>query len=162
MIGEAQRLNPGIEFSVGSMTDLAVADNGVGGVCAWYSTIHVPDDHLPRVFDEFHRVLIPGGFVLLGFQVGDEPRILDEAFGQRVELTFFRRQPGHVLALWSARDCSPTPNWSANPPTAHTNPPSRPSSSPGNQDDDQPSSRLSLRNRFMASIFSSVLDAGPV
>lgn len=82
MISEAQRLNPDVEFSVGSMTDLAVSD-----------------DHLPLVFDEFHRVLIPGGFALLGFQVGDEPRILDEAFGQRVDLTFYRRQPDHVLAL---------------------------------------------------------------
>jgi SAM-dependent methyltransferase len=99
MIAEAQRLNRDIEFSVGSMTDLTVADQAVGGVCAWYSTIHVPDDHLPRVFDEFHRALIPGGFALLAFQVGDEPLVLDEAFGQRVELTFFRRQPGHVLAL---------------------------------------------------------------
>ena len=99
MIAEAQRRNPDVDFSVGSMTDLAVADHGVGGVCAWYSTIHVPDDHLPRVFDEFFRVLVPGGFALLAFQVGDVPRVLDEAFGQRVELTFFRRQPGHVLAL---------------------------------------------------------------
>jgi SAM-dependent methyltransferase len=46
-----------------------------------------------------YRVLIPGGFVLLAFQVGHEPLVLDQAFGQRVELTFFRRQPGHVLAL---------------------------------------------------------------
>jgi ubiquinone/menaquinone biosynthesis C-methylase UbiE len=107
MIAEAQRLNPDIEFSVGSMTDLAVADNSVGGVCAWYSTIHVPDDHLPRVFDEFHRVLVPGGFVLLAFQVGDVPRILDEAFGQRVELTFFRRQPRHVLALLESTGLRP-------------------------------------------------------
>jgi SAM-dependent methyltransferase len=99
MIGEARRLNPDVEFSVGSMTELAVADGAVGGVCAWYSTIHVPDDHLPLAFNEFHRVLIPGGFALLGFQVGDEPRIVDEAFGQRVDLTFHRRQPGHVLAL---------------------------------------------------------------
>ena len=99
MIAEAQRLNRDIAFSVGSMTDLAVADKAVGGVCAWYSIIHVPDDYLPRVFDEFYRVLIPGGFALLAFQVGDEPLVLDEAFGQRVELTFIRRQPGRVLAL---------------------------------------------------------------
>jgi hypothetical protein len=59
----------------------------------------VPDDYLPRVFDEFYRVLIPGGFAVLAFQVGDEPLVLDEAFGQCVELTFIRRQPGHVLAL---------------------------------------------------------------
>lgn len=99
MIAEAQRLNRDIAFNVGSMTDLAAADRAVGGVCAWYSIIHVPDDYLPRVFDEFYRVLIPGGFALLAFQVGDEPLVLDEAFGQRVELTFIRRQPGHVLAL---------------------------------------------------------------
>jgi SAM-dependent methyltransferase len=99
MIAEAQRLNRDIEFSVGSMTDLAVADLAAGGVCAWYSIIHVPDNHLPRAFDEFYRVPIPGGFALLAFQVGDEPLVLDEAFGQRVELTFIRRQPDHVLAL---------------------------------------------------------------
>lgn len=92
MIGEARRLSPDIEFSVGSMTDLAVADQRVGGVCAWYSTIHVPDEHLPRVFDEFHRVLVPGGFALVAFQVGDEPLVLDE-------LTFIRRQPADVLDL---------------------------------------------------------------
>ncbi|KAA0083612.1 class I SAM-dependent methyltransferase [Mycolicibacterium sp. P9-64] len=99
MIAEAKRLNPGVGFSVGSMTDLEVADQTVGGVCAWYSTIHVPDEHLPRVFDEFHRVLVPGGFALLAFQVGDVHRVFDEAFGERVELTFYRRQPRHVLAL---------------------------------------------------------------
>jgi hypothetical protein len=32
-----------------------VAD--VGGVCAWSSTIHVPDSHLAEVFSQFHRVL---------------------------------------------------------------------------------------------------------
>jgi ubiquinone/menaquinone biosynthesis C-methylase UbiE len=99
MLAEAQRLNRDLEFSVGSMTDLALTDHSVGGVCAWYSIIHVPDEYLPQVFGEFYRVLIPGGFVLLAFQVGHEPLVLDQAFRQRVELTFFRRQPGHVLAL---------------------------------------------------------------
>jgi ubiquinone/menaquinone biosynthesis C-methylase UbiE len=59
MINEAQRLNPALQFTVGSMTDLGVADHSVGGVCAWYSIVHVPDAHLAQVFDEFYRVLIP-------------------------------------------------------------------------------------------------------
>jgi hypothetical protein len=63
---------------------------------AWYSIIHVPDAHLAQVFDEFYRVLIPGGLVLLAFQVGDEPRVLTNVFDQEVALTFIRRRPRQV------------------------------------------------------------------
>jgi SAM-dependent methyltransferase len=57
MVAEAGRLNPALTFHVGSMTDLPFEDSRFGGICAWYSTIHVPDDALPQVFSEFHRVL---------------------------------------------------------------------------------------------------------
>lgn len=93
MIAHAQRLNPDLQFRVGSMLALEVADGSVGGVCAWYSIIHVPDEYLADVFAEFHRVLVPTGLVLLAFQVGDQPRVLTHAFDQQVELTFIRRQP---------------------------------------------------------------------
>jgi ubiquinone/menaquinone biosynthesis C-methylase UbiE len=96
MVAQARRLNPGLSFGVGSMTRLDVADGSVGGICAWYSIIHVPDTHLAVVFGEFHRVLVPGGLVLLAFQVGDEPRVLTNAFGHDVHLTFIRRQPQWV------------------------------------------------------------------
>ncbi|MEZ0054386.1 ubiquinone/menaquinone biosynthesis C-methylase UbiE [Mycobacterium sp. MAA66] len=99
MIAEARRRNPGLQFSVGSMLDLDLADGSVGGVCCWYSIIHVPDDHLPDALGEFHRVLAPGGLVLLAFQVGDQPRQLTSAFGHQVHLTFYRRQPGYVGEL---------------------------------------------------------------
>jgi SAM-dependent methyltransferase len=93
MIGEARRLRPGLEFRVGSMTDLDVGDASVGGVCAWYSIIHIPDEHLAGVLGELHRVLTPGGLILLAFQVGDEPLVLTDAFGESVHLTYRRRQP---------------------------------------------------------------------
>ncbi|AKN18491.2 methyltransferase [Mycobacterium haemophilum DSM 44634] len=96
MVSQARRLNPGLRFSVGSMTSLDVADGSVAGVCAWYSIIHVPDEYLAGVFGEFYRVLVPGGLVLLAFQVGDEPRVLTNAFGHEVHLTFMRRQPRQV------------------------------------------------------------------
>lgn len=96
MVSQARRLNPGLQFSIGSMTGLDVADGSAGGICAWYSIIHVPDEHLADVFGEFHRVLAPGGFVLLAFQVGDEPRVLTNAFDHEVNLTFIRRQPNQV------------------------------------------------------------------
>lgn len=96
MVAQAQRLNPDISFTVGSMTNLAAGDSSVGGICAWYSIIHIPDEHLAAVFKEFHRVLVPGGLVLLAFQIGVQPRTVSHAFGHEVNLTFFRRQPCSV------------------------------------------------------------------
>lgn len=98
MIAEARARDPNLLFTVGSMTELDLADGSVGGVCAWYSTIHVPDSHLTQAFSEFHRVLVDGGVVLLAFQVGDQPRRLTEAFGMAVDLEFVRRTPAAVAA----------------------------------------------------------------
>ena len=101
MIAQARRHNPGLPFRVGSMLDLDADDGSVAGLCAWYSIIHVPDTHLPRVFAEFHRVLAPDGVVLLAFQVGDEPRVLTDFDGEPVNLTFIRRQSAAVADLLS-------------------------------------------------------------
>jgi ubiquinone/menaquinone biosynthesis C-methylase UbiE len=99
MIAESRRLNPGIEFRVGSMTWLDLDDAGVDAICAWYSIIHVPDELLPQAFSEFARVLRPGGYTLLAFQLGDKPLVLTEAFGKHVSLTFYRRMPDAVAGL---------------------------------------------------------------
>ena len=48
---------------------------------------------------EFHRVLRPGGYALLAFQVGDDTLRLEEAFGHDVSLDFHRLQPDAVVAL---------------------------------------------------------------
>ncbi|WP_243747554.1 class I SAM-dependent methyltransferase [Mycolicibacterium sp. CBMA 226] len=99
MITQARQQNPGLPFRVGSMLALDVADGSMGGLCAWYSIIHVPDAHLLRVFAEFRRVLAPGGVVLLAFQVGEEPRVLTDFDGEQVNLTFIRRRPEVVADL---------------------------------------------------------------
>ena len=52
------------------MTSLDAADGSVGGICAWYSIIHIPLNTLPSVFGKFHCVLALGGLALLAFQVG--------------------------------------------------------------------------------------------
>lgn len=107
MIAEARRLNPALEFRVGSMTALDLDDASVDAVCAWYSIIHVPDDSLPQAFSEFTRVLRPGGNALLAFQVGDQPRELAEAFGECISLTFHRRRPDAVATLIGAAGLTP-------------------------------------------------------
>ncbi|MFF7795310.1 methyltransferase domain-containing protein [Streptomyces sp. NPDC007991] len=102
MLAIARREHPGLRFEQGSMLDLDLPDGSLDGVVSWYSTIHTPLDRLPAVFAEFHRVLRPGGHLLLGFQAGDEPRRYEEAFGHFVALTFLRRQPERVAALLEA------------------------------------------------------------
>lgn len=83
MVAVARRTRPGLRFDVGSMLALDLPDGAVVGITAWYSIIHIPQEQLPEVFAEFHRVLAPGGYLLLAFQVGDEPLHLTEAFGSR-------------------------------------------------------------------------------
>ena len=102
MIAMARRTYPGLRFDVGSMLALDIETATLGGVVAWYSTIHVPDERLPDALAEFHRVLAPGGHLLLAFQVGDEPLHLAEAKGHDVALDFHRRRPERMAELLSA------------------------------------------------------------
>jgi SAM-dependent methyltransferase len=99
MVAIARRDHPGLRFDEGSMLALDLPDGALGGLVAWYSIIHVPADLLPDVLAEFHRVLAPGGHLLLAFQVGDEPLRMTEAFGHAVSLDFHRRSPDRVAAL---------------------------------------------------------------
>ena len=102
MVAVARQAYPGLRFEVGSMLALDLPDGSLGGLLAWYSAIHVPDDRLPDAFAEFHRVLVPGGYALLAFQVGHEPRHVTQALGQPVSVDLHRRQPDTV-AGWLAR-----------------------------------------------------------
>lgn len=72
MIEIARREHPGARFEVGSMTDLDLADASLAGVLAWWSLIHIPDDVVPDVLLQFHRVLRPGGVLAVGFHVGEK------------------------------------------------------------------------------------------
>lgn len=109
MVRLARRTHPQLRFHVGSMFALDLPDGGVGGLLAYYSIIHVPWARRGEVLAEFHRVLAPGGQVMLAFQVGDDRLHLDEAFGKAVDLDFHRQQPHDVarllrdagFALWS-------------------------------------------------------------
>ncbi|SOD84555.1 class I SAM-dependent methyltransferase [Streptomyces sp. Ag109_G2-15] len=102
MLTIARRENPGLRFEQGSMLDLPVADGALAGVVAWYSTIHTPVDELPALFAEFHRVLSPGGHLLLAFQAGEQPLRLDRPWGHPVALDFHRRRPEHLAELLTA------------------------------------------------------------
>lgn len=104
MVAVARDQYPELRFEVGSMLNLDLPDGTLGGVLAWYSTIHVPDDQLPLAFTEFRRLLAPGGYLLLAFQIGADPaksvpEHVTESRGRAVSLTFHLRQPDQVAAL---------------------------------------------------------------
>jgi SAM-dependent methyltransferase len=101
MVAVARRTHPDLRFDEGSMTALDLEDGALGGIVAWYSIIHTPPEKLPVIFAEFHRVLAPGGHLLLAFQVGDEPRHLEHAYGHAISLVAYRLSPGHVAELLS-------------------------------------------------------------
>jgi len=102
MLTIARRENPGLRFQQGSMLDLDIPDGALAAAVSWYSSIHTPVDRLPSLFAEFHRVLAPGGYLLLAFQAGDRPLTLDRPFGHPVSLGFERRRPELMAELLEA------------------------------------------------------------
>ncbi|PRX99813.1 class I SAM-dependent methyltransferase [Allonocardiopsis opalescens] len=99
MLALARQEFPELRFEEGSMTGLDLPDGSLGGVLAYYSFIHIPPVRQPEVFAEFHRLLAPGGHLMLAFQVGDEQCHLTEAFGRAVELDYHRLSPDNVAEL---------------------------------------------------------------
>ncbi|MGW3472906.1 class I SAM-dependent DNA methyltransferase [Saccharopolyspora sp. NPDC000995] len=96
MVALARRAHPDLRFNVGSMTDLDLADEVLGGILASYSIIHTPPQQLPAVFTEFQRVLAPGGHLLLGFFAGNDP--LAQEFDHKVTLAY-RWSPDSLAEL---------------------------------------------------------------
>ncbi|MEV8537601.1 class I SAM-dependent methyltransferase [Streptomyces sp. NPDC051572] len=97
MVALAREAHPQLRFRVGSMTALDVPDATLGGVIALYSTIHIPDADLPGVLAEFHRVLRPGGYVLLAFQASEGEHIhMTERYGQDISLDYYFRTPAEI------------------------------------------------------------------
>ncbi|WP_432884251.1 class I SAM-dependent DNA methyltransferase [Kribbella sp. CA-245084] len=81
MIEVARRSCPDLDFRVGSMTALDIADGSASGVVSWWSIIHLPRNVVPQAFAEFYRVLAPGGVLLLGFHVGSESTHKTSGYG---------------------------------------------------------------------------------
>ncbi|TSD11270.1 class I SAM-dependent methyltransferase [Curtobacterium sp. KBS0715] len=68
-----------VDFRVGSLDALPLADGSVDGVLAWYAVIHHEPSRIGGPLDEFRRVLTPGGGLLLGFFEGDAVEAFDHA-----------------------------------------------------------------------------------
>ncbi|MFD9307017.1 class I SAM-dependent methyltransferase [Streptomyces sp. NPDC060048] len=98
MIKLARQAHPALRFDVGSMAALSIADGVLGGVLSRWSIIHTPPRELPPILAEFHRVLAPGGHLLVGFSASDDPSHLTQAFDHTVNVAY-RWSPDHFAAM---------------------------------------------------------------
>ncbi|MET9375501.1 class I SAM-dependent methyltransferase [Streptomyces sp. NPDC002992] len=101
MIELARQAYPDLRFDEGSMAALDIADGAVGGVLSRWSIIHTPPDELPVVLKEFHRVLAPGGHLLVGFWASDDPSHPTQVFDHAVAPAY-RWSPDHLAAMLRA------------------------------------------------------------
>lgn len=100
MIEVARREHPGLRFEVGSMTDLDLPDGSVAGLLGFYSLIHVPDESVPAVLAHFHRVIHPGGVLMLGFHVGDRIHLKTEGYGGHPMAVRVHLRPPERVGAW--------------------------------------------------------------
>jgi SAM-dependent methyltransferase len=98
MITLARQAYPDLRFDVGSMAGLNIADGVLGGVLSRWSIIHTPPEELPGILAEFHRVLAPGGHLLLGFSASDDPAHPTQVFDHSVAPAY-RWWPDHLAAM---------------------------------------------------------------
>ncbi|MDT3329655.1 class I SAM-dependent methyltransferase [Microbacterium aquilitoris] len=78
-IDHARAAHPGIRFDVESIESIDEADAALGGILAWFSTIHHEPSTIAVPLAEFARVLRPGGSLLLGCFDADETEAFDHA-----------------------------------------------------------------------------------
>ncbi|MFJ4340526.1 class I SAM-dependent methyltransferase [Streptomyces sp. NPDC088915] len=97
MIELARRAHPDLRFDVGSMAALDIADGALDGVLSRWSVIHVPPGELPAVLAEFHRVLAPGGHLLIAFSGSEGPSHPTQVFDHAVAPAY-RWWPDHLAA----------------------------------------------------------------
>lgn len=98
MIELARQTYPGPRFDVGSMAALDIADGVLGGVLSRWSIIHTPPRELPVILAEFHRVLAPGGHLLIGFSASDDPSHPTQVYDHAVAPAY-RWWPDHLAAM---------------------------------------------------------------
>lgn len=102
MIDVASRRYPEVSFRVGSLLALPATDGEFVAAVSLYSIIHLKPVDRAQAYIEMHRVIAPGGWLLLAFHVtppeGTEGNIMhvDEWWGERVDLDFYYLDPAEV------------------------------------------------------------------
>lgn len=86
MLQVARRDHPDVEFREGDLTHLPATDGEFAFAVALYSIIHLAPADRRLAFGQMHRVVRPGGTVLVSFHIGDEVRHVSDWWGHPVDV----------------------------------------------------------------------------
>src|SRR5436853_4943952 len=94
MVKWARRLNPDISFQRGDMRALEMPDASLTGIVSFYAIIHLKREDVPRALSEMHRVLKPGGRLLVSFHGGEGELHRDQWYDMPVsiDICLFERE----------------------------------------------------------------------
>lgn len=84
----ARKHNPEMDFEQGDITQLAFDAGSFDGIVSYYSIIHTPKAYMHEIFSEFHRILKPGGYVLLAVKAGTTEGYVTDLLGIESEIYF--------------------------------------------------------------------------
>jgi SAM-dependent methyltransferase len=84
----ARQHNPGMRFERCDIGELPFPDEAFDGVIAYYSIIDTPKNRVGQFFREFHRVLKPGGRLLVAVKAGTGEGYVTELLGVETEIYF--------------------------------------------------------------------------
>jgi ubiquinone/menaquinone biosynthesis C-methylase UbiE len=96
LLCEARQRHPGVTFEQGDLLALLLADASLAGVTAFYAIVHLSSAELRRALAEMHRVMRPGGRLLLAFHIGEDSLHVEEFLGHAVALDFVFFTPSVV------------------------------------------------------------------
>ncbi|OLF13261.1 class I SAM-dependent methyltransferase [Actinophytocola xanthii] len=99
VVAEATRRNPGLRFWVGDLRELPAEEGALAGIVSFYSVVHLPRTEWPAAFAEFHRVLVPGGLLLLAVHGGSGEVGVEDWFGHPVAVRTTLVEPDELAAM---------------------------------------------------------------
>lgn len=84
----AQEYNPEMRFAICDIGAIPFKDETFDGIIAYYSIIDTPKNYVGSIFQEFYRVLKPGGRLLVAVKAGTTEGYLTELLGIETEIYF--------------------------------------------------------------------------
>lgn len=96
-VNSACKRFPLVTFTKGDILEMPYEDSSFGGILAWYSLIHLRPECRKQAFNEFIRVLRPGGTLLIGAFLGPQ----EGGFNHAISEAFYWSERGLVEDLES-------------------------------------------------------------
>lgn len=84
----ARHYNPEMQIEWGDIAKLTFNAGLFDGVISYYSIIHTPKKYAASIFDEFHRILKPGGYILVAVKAGASEGYVTDLLGIKTEVYF--------------------------------------------------------------------------